>query len=616
MIRDYAKVFRNKRCRTLLLALLSLSLVVFAAPAKPAHASTLEPTTLYCTSVSYNLGRSYSGTHENTHASDNVYHWSYGRLFRFYEPGIGWIFYYVLDVVYTFNIGSFERLQVTKVEVEGEARTNYASTSGETVDLEIFNYRTNSWQPCGSFVGSTSDVVLSWSDTVDPLDFIDTAGNMKLRWFFGAQDFSRLGIDFQCIKLTIRHWTFMVYLDADNNLESAGIDDFLEMASVGSTLEVSVVVQIDRNPNWIEFYGYDSRFGNWTGCKRFYVSKDMEPWPENAVQDLGEVNMGSNITLADFTEWAMNNYVAMRYCLVLWDHGNGFQYVCVDETSDYDYLDMIELKYALDTVKSETGKIIDLIGFDACLMQMTEVAYQIRNYGTVMVASEETMPLDGWPYDTVLGNLTDAPDMEAAEFGEKIVDAYEDFWTPTHYVYYDLNGEEAYIPIVKLTLSAINLTRMNDLAVWLDDFAIRLYNALSDPTLNASIRECRAKAQEYMTEYDPSHRYYVDLYNFTRLVYEHPNITDVIKDRAWNLMDAINKTVTSEWHDYGAYAYYIRNLRVREVWMWGCPGSHGISIYFPDDPNDYFRSPYEALDFSNEHFCWPNFLKEYLGLPL
>jgi len=42
------------------------------------------------------------------------------------------------------------------------------------------------------------------------------------------------------------NWTFMVYLDADNNLESAGIDDFLEMAAVGTSPNVNIVVQMDR----------------------------------------------------------------------------------------------------------------------------------------------------------------------------------------------------------------------------------------------------------------------------------------------------------------------------------------------------------------------------------
>ena len=32
-----------------------------------------------------------------------------------------------------------------------------------------------------------------------------------------------------------REWTYMVYLDGDNNLEDAAVNDFLEMSSVGST---------------------------------------------------------------------------------------------------------------------------------------------------------------------------------------------------------------------------------------------------------------------------------------------------------------------------------------------------------------------------------------------
>ena len=43
-------------------------------------------------------------------------------------------------------------------------------------------------------------------------------------------------------------WTFMVYLDADNNLEPFGIIDFNEMEQVGSTSDVNIIVQMDRAP--------------------------------------------------------------------------------------------------------------------------------------------------------------------------------------------------------------------------------------------------------------------------------------------------------------------------------------------------------------------------------
>jgi len=51
-------------------------------------------------------------------------------------------------------------------------------------------------------------------------------------------------------------WTIMVYMDADNNLEDAGISDFNEMEVAGSTQDVAILVLMDRIP------GYDSTNGN------------------------------------------------------------------------------------------------------------------------------------------------------------------------------------------------------------------------------------------------------------------------------------------------------------------------------------------------------------------
>jgi hypothetical protein len=44
---------------------------------------------------------------------------------------------------------------------------------------------------------------------------------------------------------TERDWTYMVYMGADNNLSSAGEGDIAEMATVGSTSAVAVVVQAE-----------------------------------------------------------------------------------------------------------------------------------------------------------------------------------------------------------------------------------------------------------------------------------------------------------------------------------------------------------------------------------
>ena len=260
----------------------------------------------------------------------------------------------------------------------------------------------------------------------------------------------------------LKPWTFMVYLDGDNNLESAGIDDFLEMASVGSNDQVSIVVQFDR------IDGYSSSYDNWTSTKRFYITPGMTPSADNALQDLGELNHGDPQTLIDFVDWAKMNYPAERYALVLWNHGGGwreskeedlqarlegkdrphYRAVCWDDTDGEDTLYMDEVQNALYSTDGA-----DVIGFDACLMGMVEVAYEIKDYGQVMVGSEESEPGDGWPYNTILQDLVDNPSWSSSELGQAIVSRY-----------YESYGED-------MTQSAIDLTALDSLAGSISEFA-------------------------------------------------------------------------------------------------------------------------------------------------
>lgn len=341
-------------------------------------------------------------------------------------------------------------------------------------------------------------------------------------------------------------WTFMVYLDADNNLESAGIDDFLEMSSVGSDSNVNIVVQFDRLP------GYDSSFDNWTDCHRFLVTEGMVPGVTNAIPDWGdgkggrEVNMANSQTLVNFVEWAMDNYPADNYALVLWNHGGGwrdkadhripvFKAVCWDDTSGNDSLYMSEVKSALATIKAEKQQI-DLVGFDACFMGMMEVAHEIKDLASVMVASEETEPGDGWPYNTILEDLTFTPAMSPSALGVTIVDRYGEF----------------YSNIGDTTQSALDLQNIDILTASVSDFAV----AMMGSSCCGEIQNARSDSQEY---YYPE---YTDLYHFADLIASKVPDT-AVGDAAEDVKQKIEDTVIAEFHG--------TLLR----------GSHGAAIYFP-----------------------------------
>ena len=246
-------------------------------------------------------------------------------------------------------------------------------------------------------------------------------------------------------------WTFMVYLDGDNNLESNAIDDFLEMAQFGSTTDLDIIVQFDRIPE------YDSSWGDWTTTKRFRVTRNMTPITEDQIEDIGEANMGDPQTLIDFVTWAQQSFPSDKYALILWNHGDGWsremtrpgkESVCTDST-DSDRLNMKELQNAFSSI----GGRLDLIGFDACLMSMIEVAYEIRDYGDVMVGSEEVEPDEGWPYQIILEGLQANPSWSAQSLAVAIVEAYY-----SQSVEWDV-------------LSAIHLNAVGDLAMAVSDLA-------------------------------------------------------------------------------------------------------------------------------------------------
>jgi len=88
---------------------------------------------------------------------------------------------------------------------------------------------------------------------------------------------------FPPIKNDSAEWTVMVYLDADNNLESAGINDINEMEIVGSSDDVNVVVQVDRIPYSVlaannQGYADDVSNGDWTNTRRYYIIQDFDPY--------------------------------------------------------------------------------------------------------------------------------------------------------------------------------------------------------------------------------------------------------------------------------------------------------------------------------------------------
>ena len=360
-------------------------------------------------------------------------------------------------------------------------------------------------------------------------------------------------------------WVIMVYMDGDNNLESNAINDFNEMEAAGSTGDVAIVVLLDRAE------GYDTSNGDWTGARIYLVEHDtdMKLIKSKLLKDLGEVDMGDPQTLVDFARFVVERFPAEHYALIIWDHGYAWRaggappgrWVAWDEESQ-DYLTTAELYQALSQVNALTGGL-DLLGFDACLMGMIEIAYDVAagGYAKVMVASQDYEPAEGWYYTPFLLELAANPDMTAAELASRIVEAYRYYYTRVLVSTY-------------ATLTAVDLDA-------LAAAASKLYYATL--TMTYALWANQSLSQQALQALGGVEK-----------------TGDGVFPDAYSLLEALRDGVDwpQAYDPRGMIDSFLEDYNESIIAFWaahGHSGLHGLSIYMPGDVDSYLRERHVYL---------------------
>ena len=349
-------------------------------------------------------------------------------------------------------------------------------------------------------------------------------------------------------KAQAKEWTIMVFVNGKNNLEQFALKDMNEMEQVGSTDKLNIVTEVGR------IKGYDTSDGDWQTVRRFLVQKDTDTSKVTSpvVAEFPKVDMGDYKSVIDFAKWAKTTYPAKKYMLIIWNHGAGWiKGPGSTITKGISYDD--ETKNHINTpqmgqILKEIGGV-DVYGSDACLMQMAEVDYEIKDYVKFIVGSEETEPGDGYTYNTFLGPVAAKPAMSAEELAAVAVNAYAD--------HYKANSEGSTQSYVKTAAIPGLLDASNAFA-----YAITKAN---DKT---AAKNAMSAAQSYAY---PENK---DLYHFTQLVLAESKDAEVKKTGEalmayiTDKLVGLNRTSNSEGDGY-----------------WNPPAnydnSHGIAVYLP-----------------------------------
>lgn len=414
----------------------------------------------------------------------------------------------------------------------------------------------------------------------------------------------------------VAEWLVMAYLAADNDLEGELLADLAEMERVGSTPGVvEVLAQVDRSRR------HDASKGNWHGTRRYYVTRGTDPRKiaSRLLADFGATNTGDPGVLESFIRFGTLRYPARKTALVLLNHGSGF-YVPPEMQSRHrassegagasaasrrhgpifqttrdrvaelaprtrgiayddgagDCLDNQELKRVLATAHTRLGRKVDLVGMDACLMTMIEVAYQLRDHAEVLVGSEEIEPGPGWPHAAILSDLSKSPTMTASELGAAVVQRYIESYRDA--------GEAA-------TQSAIDLAQLDDVVEAVDQLARHLLGGITTPSVAAALLGARRWTLQF---YDGL---YVDLHHLAE------NLAATTgRGRITDACHGLQRAIEGHESKRAIIAHGHAGA--------GMASARGLSIYFPP-----FRDPsvhYRALDFARRT-RWADFLDAFLA---
>jgi len=199
-------------------------------------------------------------------------------------------------------------------------------------------------------------------------------------------------------------------------------------------------------------------------------------------------SMGDAQTLYDFLDFAYGNYAAERIAVTFWNHGGGsVSGAAFDELHDLDSLDLNEMYQAFDAVwPADAGNpVLELVGFDTCLMATVDAAATFRNFARYLVASEEVEPGNGWLYSGWLGALAADPTIDGYDLGISICNSYYE-------------GCEAVGTEEQTTLSVTDLTKLEPLLKAYESFGQEaLAAAAADPGFFAELGRAAALSENY-----------------------------------------------------------------------------------------------------------------------
>lgn len=363
-------------------------------------------------------------------------------------------------------------------------------------------------------------------------------------------------------------WTFAMYMCSDNDLDYWGQVNIDWLKSVGSTDDVKFVVLWDTS----------------TGPANLWlVEKHSTVRMADFKYDGVETNMGDPEVLESLVDYLGSEFGSENLLIDLWNHGDDFRGICFDhDTGTEDALDYLTHQEIGDAL---SGKPVSVIAADGCGLGIIEASYEYVVRGVTaewFVASENYVPLQGFPYETIGEDLVSDPGMSPKALSKVIVERYAEFYNSGWLT----------------ELAAIRLAEIRDVVDQLWDVTAILSNNMA--IYRGLVASGRAQATMGWSQY--GWEAYVDFPTIFEVISKRAPAGSALKAEAKELLMALEVAVPFVGPGYPA-----------EVW-----GPEGLSVFFPPSHGSFKHnvfwkgSLYPTMQFAQDG--WLDFLHSFYGI--
>lgn len=318
-------------------------------------------------------------------------------------------------------------------------------------------------------------------------------------------------------------WTLMVYMSGDNVLDNFAIESLKQLRD-GAGKGVTVHYLFD--PNYQDALPrIDSYDGNQKNTNASVFAGDATK-KEGLAKALRGTNLRINTADPEVLTTFINSVTRplhspagaddknRHYGLILWGHGPELL-LDADQPSkdrsgarvDGKYLTPAKLRLALkdaelpvrerpkaglkpgEKAAGESFRKLDFIALDACSMSMVEVAAELQDYADFMIASQDDVPDQSFPYDKILSLLQNGGG--ARESCRQIPQEYK-------------NAFQDYFPapgpaVTNITLASLDLQNIKSITVPLKELAIELRRlAFSNEKARKAIIHARSASRDFV----------------------------------------------------------------------------------------------------------------------